>query len=145
MPLTTQQQDVAFKALDAFAIELPSWGFANTGTRFGKFIQASAATTTAEKIADAGQVHKVTGCCPTIATHVLWDYPNGVADVESLDACAKKHGIRIGAINPNLFQDQCYKWGSVTNRDPAIRARAGSGRVYEIVASVASSSGVLRR
>ena len=58
MPLTTQQQDVAFKALDAFAIELPSWGFANTGTRFGKFIQASAATTTAEKIADAGQVHK---------------------------------------------------------------------------------------
>src|SRR5208282_4360038 len=90
MPLTSRQQELAFKALDAFAIELPSWGFANTGTRFGKFIQASAATTTAEKIADAAQVHKVTGCCPSIAVHVLWDYPNGVADVESVDACAKQ-------------------------------------------------------
>ncbi len=124
MPLTARQQDFAFKALDGFAIELPSWGFANTGTRFGKFIQASAATTTAEKIADAGQVHKVTGCCPTIATHVLWDYPNGVADVESLDACAKKHGIRIGAINPNVFQDQCYKNGSLGNPDPEVRRAA---------------------
>jgi len=124
MPLTSQQQEFAFKALDAFAIELPSWGFANTGTRFGKFIQASAATTTAEKIADAAQVHKVTGCCPTIAVHVLWDYPNGVADVPALDACAKQHGIRIGAINPNVFQDQCYKNGSLGNPDPEVRRTA---------------------
>ena len=124
MPLTSQQQEFAFKALDAFAIELPSWGFANTGTRFGKFIQASAATTTAEKIADAGQVHKVTGCCPTIAVHVLWDYPNGVADVPALEACARQHGIRIGAINPNVFQDQCYKNGSLGNPDPEVRRTA---------------------
>ncbi len=126
MPLTTRQQELAFKALDAFAIELPSWGFANTGTRFGKFIQASAATTTAEKIADAAQVHKVTGCCPSIAVHVLWDYPNGVADVESVDACAKQHGIRIGAINPNVFQDQCYANGSLGNPDPEVRRHAMS-------------------
>ena len=142
MPLTARQQDFAFKALDGFAIELPSWGFANTGTRFGKFIQASAATTTAEKIADAGQVHKVTGCCPTIATHVLWDYPNGVADVESLDACAKKHGIRIGAINPNVFQDQCYKNGSLGNPDPEVR-RAALSHILDSV-EIQKKGGIAR-
>jgi len=71
MSLSSVQQDKAFRALDAFAIELPSWGFANTGTRFGKFVQPAAAATTPEKIADAGQVHKFTGCCPTVAMHVL--------------------------------------------------------------------------
>src|SRR5467141_3593728 len=66
-----------FDALDSFRIELPSWGFANTGTRFGKFIQPAAATTTEEKFSDAGQVHLLTGVCPTIALHVLWDFPAG--------------------------------------------------------------------
>src|ERR1019366_2884097 len=102
-----------FRALDGFRIEVPSWGFANTGTRFGKFIQASAATTTAEKLEDAGEVNRVTGCCPTVAMHVLWDYPNGAADVENVSACAKQYGVAIGAINPNVFQDQCYKHGSL--------------------------------
>jgi L-rhamnose isomerase/sugar isomerase len=124
MTLTARQQESAFKALDGFAIEVPSWGFANTGTRFGKFIQASAATTTPEKIADAGQVHKVTGCCPTVAVHVLWDYPNGIADVDSLNAYAKTQGVAIGAINPNVFQDQCYKNGSLGNPDPEVRRTA---------------------
>ena len=64
-----------FRALDHFRIELPSWGFANTGTRFGKFIQPAAATTTEEKFSDAGQVHLLTGVCPTVALHVLWDLP----------------------------------------------------------------------
>src|SRR5258708_33007810 len=67
-----------FKALESFRIELPSWGFANTGTRFGKFIQPAAATTTEEKFSDAGQVHLLTGVCPTVALHVLWDCPDGV-------------------------------------------------------------------
>lgn len=124
MALTARQQESAFKALDGFAIEVPSWGFANTGTRFGKFIQASAATTTPEKIADAGQVNKVTGCCPTVAVHVLWDYPNGIADVDSLNAYAKTQGVAIGAINPNVFQDQCYKNGSLGNPDPDVRHTA---------------------
>jgi L-rhamnose isomerase/sugar isomerase len=62
--MNSPKQERIFKALDSFAIELPSWGFANTGTRFGKFVQDGAATTTDEKLADAGQVHAFTGCCP---------------------------------------------------------------------------------
>jgi L-rhamnose isomerase/sugar isomerase len=132
MTLTARQQELAFHALDGFAIEVPSWGFANTGTRFGKFIQASAATTTAEKIADAGQVHKVTGCCPTVAVHVLWDFPKGVADVDGLMSYAKGQGVAIGAINPNVFQDQCYKNGSLGNPDPEVR-RAALSHILDCV------------
>jgi L-rhamnose isomerase/sugar isomerase len=106
-----------FSALDNFAIELPSWGFANTGTRFGKFIQEAAATTTEEKFADAGQVHGFTGCCPTVAMHVKWDFP---CDKN----LAAKYGVAIGSINPNLFEDQIYKHGSLGNPDAEIRAAA---------------------
>jgi L-rhamnose isomerase/sugar isomerase len=106
-----------FDALNNFAIELPSWGFANTGTRFGKFIQEAAATTTEEKFADAGQVHAFTGCCPTVAMHVKWDFP---CDRN----LAAKYGVAIGSINPNLFEDQIYKHGSLGNPDPKIRAEA---------------------
>ncbi len=122
--LTSKQTDIALKALDNFTIELPSWGFANTGTRFGKFVQASAATNTAEKLADAGAVHKFTGCCPSVAVHVLWDFPNGLADVEAVMKAAAGNGVRIGAINPNVFQDQCYKNGSLGNPDPEVRKQA---------------------
>ena len=122
--LTSKQTDIALKALDNFTIELPSWGFANTGTRFGKFIQASAATNTAEKLADAGAVHKFTGCCPSVAVHILWDFPNGLADVEPVMKAAAANGVRIGAINPNVFQDQCYKNGSLGNPDPEVRKHA---------------------
>jgi L-rhamnose isomerase/sugar isomerase len=124
MPLSSAQQELALKALDAFAIELPSWGFANTGTRFGKFIQPAAATTTAEKFADAAQVHKMTGCCPTVAVHVLWDFPGGVADVPAVQQVSREHGVAIGSINPNVFQDQCYKHGSLGNPDPEVRRTA---------------------
>lgn len=113
-----------FAALDTFRIELPSWGFANTGTRFGKFIQASAATTTEEKFSDAGQVHSFTGICPTIALHVLWDCPQGGASAEQIRAFATRFGVVPGSINPNLFQDQEYKYGSFGNPDSAIRERA---------------------
>lgn len=124
MPLNSAQTDAAIRALDSFAIELPSWGFANTGTRFGKFIQLSAATTTAEKIADAAAVHRFTGCCPSVAVHVLWDFPGGKADVPAVMETARKEGMRIGAINPNVFQDQCYKYGSFGNPDPEVRKAA---------------------
>ncbi len=112
------------ETLDAFAIELPSWGFANTGTRFGKFLQAGAAATIEEKLADAGQVHRFTGCCPTVAVHVFWDFPRGKESTAEIMALAGKYGVRIGAINPNLFQDQIYKHGSFGNPDPAVRQAA---------------------
>jgi L-rhamnose isomerase/sugar isomerase len=111
------ENDVVFGALDRFAIELPSWGFANTGTRFGKFIQEAAATSTEEKLADAGQVHAFTGCCPTVAMHVKWDFPCD-------KSTAAKYGVAIGSINPNVFEDQIYKHGSLGNPDPEVRAAA---------------------
>jgi L-rhamnose isomerase / sugar isomerase len=113
-----------FKALDSFQIELPSWGFANTGTRFGKFIQPAAASTIEEKLSDAGQVHLLTGACPTVALHVLWDFKDGVGSVKDVRSAAEKYGVRPGSINPNIFQDQIYKFGSFGNPDPNIRQSA---------------------
>ncbi|MCE9590947.1 MAG: TIM barrel protein [Planctomycetes bacterium] len=100
-----------YAALDKFKIELPSWGFADTGTRFGKFFQDASAVDLGDKLHDAGLVHKLTASCPTVAVHVLWDFKAGVSPKETAKL-AKKHGIKIGAINPNVFQDQCYKFGS---------------------------------
>jgi len=110
-------------ALEAFRIELPSWGFANTGTRFGKFIQPAAATTTEEKFSDAGQVHLLTGVCPTVALHVLWDFPDSAASTE-IKKFSERYRVLPGSINPNLFQDQEYKYGSFGNPDASIRRRA---------------------
>ena len=112
------------RALDTFRIELPSWGFANTGTRFGKFLQSAAATTIEEKLNDAGLVHALTGVCPTVALHVLWDFPRGVDSASDVAALASRAGVKPGAINPNVFQDQIYKFGSFGNPDPAARERA---------------------
>jgi L-rhamnose isomerase/sugar isomerase len=122
--INSHQTDSIANALNAFHIELPSWGFANTGTRFGKFLQAAAAGTIEEKFSDAGQVHRWTGVCPTVALHVLWDLPNGVGDVGNVQTLAVKHGLRAGSINPNTFQDQVYKYGSLGNPDPAVRKQA---------------------
>src|SRR5271170_2861072 len=116
--------ELVWKALDGFAIELPSWGFANTGTRFGKFIQSAAATTLQEKFSDAAQVHAFTGACPTLALHVQWDLPNGLKDVPEVGKLAKQFSIRPGSINPNVFQNQEYKYGSLGNPDAAIRRMA---------------------
>jgi L-rhamnose isomerase/sugar isomerase len=121
---STSQLDAVLKQLDAFHIELPSWGFANTGTRFGKFTQSGAAATLAEKLADAAEVHRVTGCCPTLAVHVLWDFPNGVGDVDAVLKAAFGSGIAIGAINPNVFQGQIYKHGSLGSPEPTARRTA---------------------
>src|SRR5579883_522854 len=117
-------KDRIFAALDRFRIELPSWGFANTGTRFGKYLQAAAATTIEEKLSDAGQVHAVTGICPTVALHVLWDFPEGPQQDDSVRSMAARYGVSIGAINPNLFQDQEYKYGSFGNPEAAVRRKA---------------------
>ena len=117
-------QEVAFQALDSFRIELPSWGFANTGTRFGKFVQTAAASTLEEKFADAAEVRRLTGSTPSLALHVLWDMPNGVADVPEVQALERRFGIRAGSINPNLFQDQEYKFGSLCNPSTEIRRQA---------------------
>ncbi len=122
--LTEKHTALIHGALSAFQIELPSWGFANTGTRFGKFLQPAAASTIAEKFSDAGQVHRWTGVCPTVALHVLWDLPGGIADVPEIEALAAQHGLRPGSINPNTFQDQIYKHGSLGNPDPEVRRAA---------------------
>lgn len=110
------ERNELFALLDDFKIETPSWGYADTGTRFGKFLQPAAASTIEQKLQDAGTVHQYTGCCPTVAVHVLWDFSMGV-DATETAKLARKHGISIGAINPNLFQDQLYKFGSVTSPD----------------------------
>ena len=116
--------DRVFEAVDTFRIELPSWGFANTGTRFGKFLQPAAASTIEEKFSDAGQVHSLTGVCPTLALHVLWDLPHGLESAAAVTALSDRYGVRPGSINPNLFQDQEYKYGSFGNPDPSVREQA---------------------
>jgi len=122
--MNSAKSERIFRALTQFRIELPSWGFANTGTRFGKFLQAAAATTTEEKFSDAAQVHRHTGICPTVALHVLWDFPDGKNSTEDVRRLAKRFGVQAGSINPNLFQDQEYKYGSFGNPGFAIRKRA---------------------
>lgn len=121
---TQSKQEIVWAALDGFRIEIPSWGFANTGTRFGKFVQNAAATTIDEKFADAGEVNRLTGASPTVALHVLWDLPNGTADAEKIRALEKAHGVKSGSINPNLFQSQEYKYGSIANPNSGIRKLA---------------------
>ena len=115
--------DAVKSALKRQSIETPSWGYADSGTRFGVFPQHGAAISIAEKLADAGQVQKFTGVAPKVAVHVLWDFPDA-ASVESVPALAKSLGVEIGSINPNLFQDREYWMGAFGNRDAAIRRRA---------------------
>ncbi len=122
--MNSRQSDRIFQALETFRIEVPSWGFANTGTRFGKFIQPAAAMTIEEKFSDAGQVHRLTGICPTMALHVQWDCPNGASSASAITGYAQRYGVQPGSINPNLFQDQEYKYGSFGNPDKDIRERA---------------------
>ncbi len=130
--MTTKQEERIWKALDSFEIEIPSWGFAQTGTRFGKFIQPGAAVTIEHKMADAAQVHKFTGCCPAVAVHVLWDFPEGKESARDVAALASKYGVRVGSINPNVFESQCYKYGSLGNPDPEIR-RAALQHIFDSI------------
>ncbi len=139
MSLTPKLQRRAIAALDQFSIEVPSWGFADTGTRFGKFFQPAAAIDLNDKLADAGEVQRVTGCCPTVAVHVLWDFAPGENPAATAKLAAK-HGVKIGSINPNLFQDQCYKLGAFGNPDAAVRAQAVQHSVDSIAIGQAVKS-----
>src|SRR4051812_24564603 len=109
------------RALSAQRIETPSWAFGNSGTRFKVFAQPGVPRNPEEKIADAAVVHKFTGVAPTVALHIPWDK---VDDYAALGAYAASLGVGIGAINTNVFQDDDYKLGSVTNPDPGVRRKA---------------------
>jgi L-rhamnose isomerase / sugar isomerase len=116
--------DIRTRALEALAqqtIELPSWAFGNSGTRFKVFGQPGVARNPYEKLEDAAQVHKYTGVAPRVSLHIPWDL---VDDFGKLAAHAADLGVSIGAINSNLFQDDEYRLGSLTHADPAIRRKA---------------------
>jgi L-rhamnose isomerase/sugar isomerase len=116
--------DLRTRALAALAeqtIELPSWAFGNSGTRFKVFGQPGVARDPFEKIEDAAQVHRYTGAAPRVSLHVPWDL---VDDFGKLAAHAADLGVSIGAINSNLFQDDDYRLGSLTHPDEAVRAKA---------------------
>jgi L-rhamnose isomerase / sugar isomerase len=108
-------------ALRAQRIELPSWAFGNTGTRFKVFAQPGVPRTPHEKIDDAAQVHLFTGVAPSVAVHIPWDR---VDDYAGLAAYAAGRGVRIGTVNANVFQDDDYRLGSVANPDPRVRRKA---------------------
>jgi L-rhamnose isomerase / sugar isomerase len=107
--------------LDDFTIEVPSWAYGNSGTRFKVFPAAGVPRNPFEKIADAAQVHAVTGLAPRVSLHIPWDR---VDDFAALGTYAKELGVSIGAINSNLFQEEDYKLGSLTHTDERIRAKA---------------------
>ena len=107
--------------LAALQIETPSWGYGNSGTRFHVYPWPGAARTVHERIADAALVHRLTGCCPSVALHIPWD---AVDDYAALRRYAEAEGVTLGAINPNLFGADEYRLGSLCNPDPGVRARA---------------------
>jgi L-rhamnose isomerase / sugar isomerase len=107
--------------LEQQAIELPSWAFANSGTRFRVFGQPGVPRDPFEKIADAAQVHKVTALAPTVALHIPWDK---VEDYATLREHAQGLGVGLGTINSNTFQDEDYKFGSLAHSDAAVRQKA---------------------
>jgi L-rhamnose isomerase/sugar isomerase len=123
--LTQQGIDIeAVKArLKAQKIETPSWGYANSGTRFKAFAWPGAAVTTREKLDDAAMVHKMTGIAPSVALHIPWDKPED-NDYAAMREYAEAQGITLGAINPNVFQDDAYRLGSLGNPNPGIREMA---------------------
>jgi L-rhamnose isomerase/sugar isomerase len=107
--------------LAAFAVETPSWGYGDSGTRFATFTQPGRPRNVFERIDDAAEVHRLTGAAPAVALHFPWDR---VDDLPALRTHAEGLGLRIGAVNPNLFQDPDYQLGSVTNPDARIRDKA---------------------
>ncbi|MFM2032830.1 MAG: L-rhamnose isomerase [Chloroflexota bacterium] len=110
-------------ALKAQRIETPSWGYANSGTRFKAFAWPGAARTTHEKLDDAAMVHALTGIAPSVAVHIPWDKPTD-GDYPAMCQYAESKGITIGAVNPNVFQDDQYRLGSLGNPDPNIQEAA---------------------
>lgn len=121
MSPTPEALAAARGALAQQTIELPSWAFGNSGTRFKVFAQQGVPRDPFEKIADAAQVHRYTGVAPRVSLHIPWDL---VDDYDALARHAKDLGVQIGAINSNLFQDDDYMLGSLTHPDAAVRAKA---------------------
>jgi L-rhamnose isomerase/sugar isomerase len=113
--------DAVLARVRRLEIETPSWGYGNSGTRFHVYPWPGAARTAHERIDDAALVHRLTGCCPSVALHIPWDR---VDDWTELKQHADEQGVRIGAINPNLFGDDAYRLGSVCNPDASVRRRA---------------------
>jgi L-rhamnose isomerase/sugar isomerase len=116
-------QDIerALGGLDGFTIEVPSWAYGNSGTRFKVFTTPGVPRDPYEKIDDAAQVHALTGLAPRVSLHIPWDR---VDDFGALATYAKERGVSIGAINSNVFQDEDYKLGSLTHADERIRDKA---------------------
>jgi L-rhamnose isomerase/sugar isomerase len=113
--------DTIETALAALAIETPSWGYGDSGTRFATFRQPGFPRSVFERLDDAAEVHRLTGTAPAVALHFPWDR---VDDLAALRRHAADRGLRIGAVNPNLFQDPDYKLGSITHPDAAVRNKA---------------------
>ncbi|UQN08380.1 L-rhamnose isomerase [Deinococcus sp. QL22] len=108
-------------ALNSQRIETPSWGYGNSGTRFKTFAAPGAARTIHEKLDDAAEVQRLTGIAPSVALHIPWDE---VDDYGELNRYAAERGLKIGSINPNVFQDEGYKLGSVTSPDEGVQEQA---------------------
>jgi L-rhamnose isomerase / sugar isomerase len=115
-----QTDDVA-GALRALVIETPSWGYGDSGTRFATFPQPGRPRDVFERVDDAAQVHRLTGTAGAVALHFPWD---AVDDLGALRAHIEESGLRVGAVNPNLFQDPDYKLGSITHPDARVREKA---------------------
>jgi len=107
--------------LEKQAIELPSWAFGNAGTRFKVFSTPGTPRSAEEKIADAAKVNELTALAPTVALHIPWDK---VDDYSALRRYANDLGVDLGTVNSNTFQDDAYKFGSLTHSDPTIRQMA---------------------
>jgi L-rhamnose isomerase/sugar isomerase len=118
--MTTGEERVR-ATLSTFGVETASWSYGNTGTRFKVFPQPGAPRNAYEKVADAAEVHRLTDAAPSVALHIPWDR---VDDFAKLARFAEDEGIRIGAINPNLFQEPEYMLGSVCHPDEAVRRKA---------------------
>lgn len=113
--------DAIVEKIQRFTVETPSWGYGNSGTRFKVFPWQGAARNLREKLADAAEVQKVTGICPSVAIHIPWDWED---DWQAVNDYARSLGVRIGAVNPNLFQEDVYRFGSLCHFDRRIREQA---------------------
>ena len=113
--------DTVLEKIQQFTVETPSWGYGDSGTRFKVFHWPGAASNLREKLEDAAQVQKVTGICPSVAIHIPWDKED---DWQAVKEYAGQLGLGIGAVNPNLFQDDMYRLGSLCHYDEQIRRRA---------------------
>jgi L-rhamnose isomerase / sugar isomerase len=107
--------------LASLEVETPSWGYGDSGTRFATFPQPGRPRDVFERLADAGEVHRLTGTAPAVALHFPWD---AVDDLTELADAIDEAGLRVGAVNPNLFQDPDYRLGSITNPDAEVRGKA---------------------